>query len=890
MKRPSILLSLLLTGSAALCAQNVSIDARGRQAKSVFKELVRQTGKNFVYSSDLLKGMKVTLHASDEPLESVLRRMLADTDISFSISGNNVMLRRSPRAVDTRRHAVSGYVREQGSDEPLVGALVAVEGTSEGVFTNASGFYSLRLPEGESRLRISYPGFLPASRRLRVPDRRSFDISLVPDSVGGTNLQEVVVTSDINNTIAMRSADVGHVNLNITDIRNTPVILGEADVIKTLQFQPGVSQGMEGMAGMYVHGGGADENLVLLDGVPLYQADHFGGLFSAFNVDVIKNVDFYKSTFPACYGGRLSSVLDVHTKDGSTAGHHGSLRIGLTSGAFNIDGPITKNTTYSFAIRRSWYEILSVPGIAIYNKLRDDDYNRTVFRYAFSDINAKITHRFKGAGTLRGMFYYGEDYLRGGEKTGRSGFDGPDEDYTETSDVAKLHWGNILGTINYTHPFSSSLFGEFSFSVSHFSSSIRRDREKNEFNGSNDECLFGSKRTFSSSNNITDLISRAAFSWNASTSHLVNFGAEYVRHYFKPQESATLINDDGKEAEASGVVAHVTADEGNLFISDDWDVSDPVRISLGLRGSLYRSEGVTHPTLDPRAAVRWAINDSWSVKGAYACMTQYVHQLSESFLALPTDQWIPIAGDMKPQRSHNISLGAYFTFGDGYTLSAEGYWRWLRNVVDYPDYYYLAPKDTPWTDLLSSGKGRARGLDFSLSKSFGKISGHVAYSLLWSDRKFTDKNGGEWYPDRFDNRHKINIMVNWNINDRWDVNAAWTGMSGNRYTLQTSNYMLLPDRTMPFLDNNISYSVDFSGKLNSRRLPFYHRLDLSANLHTKHGMWTFSLYNAYCNMNVVTVRKELDWESTPEYNKLIGKFTKYRLLPTIPGVSYTWYF
>lgn len=883
MKRTLILTTILLTAVSIVSAQNVSIEARGRNASSVFKELMKQTGKNFIYTSDLLKGMKVTIDAKNEPLAKVLDKMFSNTGVTYTIVGNNVTLKRANATKTPQNIALSGRVTEAATSEPIVGALVAIDGSTSGVFTNNAGLYSLRVPKGVCLIKVSYPGFLPQSVRINTAHETHADVKLYADSTAGTNLKEVVVTADINNSIAMRSSEVGRINLNISDIKSTPAILGESDVVKTLQMQPGVSPGMEGLAGMYVHGGAADENLVLLDGVPLYQANHFGGLFSTFNVDVIKNVDFYKSSFPAAYGGRLSSVLDVHTKDGSTAGHHGSLRIGLTSGAFNIDGPISKNTTYSLALRRSWYEVLSAPALALYNHFRQDNYNKTVARYAFMDINAKVTHSFKNGGRLHAMFYYGDDYLKGGEKENERSNDENSETSVTSSDIARLHWGNIVGSIGYNHPFSSTLFGEFSLSTTHFMSSIKRDSKVEEKSKETSEIVYGNSREWKSSNNITDLIARAAFSWNPLQGHKVDFGAEFTHHIFKPQEEGTAIYNGRDHYSFKLQKENITAEEGALYISDDWDITDPVRINAGLRGGFYYADGAKHFTLDPRASVRWAINDSWSVKGSYALMTQYVHQLNESFLALPTDRWVPIAGNLKPQRSHNLSAGVYFTFGDGYTVSAEGYWRWLKNVIDYTDFYYLLPQSTPWHELLTSGEGRARGLDFSLSKSFGKISGHIAYSLLWADRRYDNRNGGKWTPDRFDNRHKINIMVNWKINSRWSVNAAWTGMSGNRYTLQTQNYLVLPDTDIPFIDSEWSGSIDIAKEVNNRRLPFYHRLDLSASLTTKRGEWTFSLYNVYCNMNPVSVRKQF-WYNAP------AKFQYFRLLPTIPGVSYTWYF
>ena len=274
-------------------------------------------------------------------------------------------------------------------------------------------------------------------------------------------------------------------------------------------------------------------------------------------------------------------------------------------------------------------------------------------------------------------------------------------------------------------------------------------------------------------------------------------------------------------------------------------------------------------------------------------MSQYVHQLTESSISLPTDQWVPISEDFKPQRSDKVSISSNYTTENGYTFSVEGYWKWMKNVIDYRDDYYLYPTGTLWTKLLCSGSGTAKGIDFKVSKSFGKISGHVSYSLLWADRQFDEKNGGRRFPARFDNRHKINVAANWEINEKWSVNAAWTGMSGNMTTIQVQNYDILDTPGIPYYHTGqMSYGgnshyygyIALGNGINNYRLPFYHRLDLSANRKTKHGMWTFSLYNAYCNMNVISIKpNDNEWKD--------GKpFQKFRLIPVIPSVSYTWFF
>lgn len=891
MQRIFLILAIVLTTLTA-AAQKITVSATDRPAAEVFARIMRQTDRNFIYTSDILKGVRVTVNAKAKPLESVLRDMFAGTPIRCTFKGNNVILTRAAAPRKSKKVILSGYIREENSDEPLIGALVAVPQSKITAYTNAAGFYSLYVDPGRNTVSVSYPGYVTVSQVADIKSASKLNFHLKPaEATSAEFLPETIVYGDLNHSIAMNSADIGRINVSAADIRNTPVILGESDITKTLQLQPGVSGGTEGMAGMYVHGGTGDENLYLLDNIPLYQVNHTGGLFSAFNTEAIKNVDFYKSSFPARYNGRLSSVMDVHTKEGGLREHHGSVKLGLTSGAFNIDGPIWKeHTTYSFAIRRSWFELLTIPGLAIYNSVRDDNFNKTIARYAFTDINARITHRFSPSSSIYTTFYYGEDYLKGGENTKSEDFEGTSIE--RTSDIARLRWGNILASVGWNYSISPSLFLELTGAYTHFSSKLRRDNSRST-NLIDDEGLeepfSQSLRKYTTANNITDWTLRAAFSWNAPARQRVDFGAEVTFHHFMPQDNTTASFNFNVPQTVN--VRHVyNSRQASLYISDTWDISDALRLNVGLNGGLYNIESDIHWHLDPRLSLRWSVTPQLSLKASYARLSQFVHQLTQSNLSLPTDQWVPVMGTQKPQRSDNISIGGYYSFMPGFTVSLEGYWRWLHNLVDYADFYYLLPNETPWERKLATGSGSAKGVDLMIAKTSGKITGHVSYSLLWSDRKFAGINQGKPFPSKFDNRHKINFLASWRINDKWQVSAAWTGMSGNRFSLALQNYQLLPDKDAPFLDttDSMTGSIDLKSGVNNYRLPFYHRLDLSANLYMRHGYWTFSLFNAYCNLNVISIRKTDNYGDLGGYSH--STFKKYRLIPVVPGVSYTWLF
>lgn len=894
--RLSILATTMAVSALTLQAQNVTLTATNISAESVFADIMHQTGKNFIYPADLLKDLKVSVKAKNTPLTEVMSNIFKGTGISYKIKGNNVTLRRD-KSTFTTKYTISGFIKEAGNDEALVGATVLDLKTGKGTVTNANGFYSLTVPTGDVDLKVQYVGFNPyLSGNFSLTKNKQLNITLTMSH----ELEELTVNATVNNTKAMLTTEIGSLNLTNDAIKATPVIFGESDVVKTLQLEPGVSAGIEGMAGMYVHGGDTDENLYMLDNIPLYQINHFGGLFSAFNTEALRNVDFYKTTFPSKYDGRLSSFMDVHTKDGSLKEHHGSFRLGLTSGAFDINGPIIKDkTSYSVAVRRSWYDLLTIPALAIANKL-NDSYN-THFRYAFTDFNAKLNHHFSQKSSAYLMFYYGEDYLNAGEDdkgkendyyeygfVENNGIIGSittpiqkpesekDNSYTDTR--ANLTWGNIVASSGWKYVFSPRIFGEITGAFTRYFSSLKNKKE--DYNITGEQINSFSKSSFTHKNNINDIIVRADFNCLLLPENKMDFGASYTHHNFLPSRGVLSSTKDNDWLQVEDNVPHYIANEISFYISDDFSLGNWLRVNGGINYSLFSIGDKTKTNLSPRISCRVTPIHNLALKAGYSRSVQYIHQLAESSISLPTDQWIPITGDQTPQTADKIALGTYWSTPDRqYTFSIEGYYKWMHNLIDYTDEYYLMPPTSSWTEKLGIGEGKSRGIDLKVTKEFGNITGHIAYSLLWADRKFPEKNKGEWYPARFDNRHKINISISWKINSQWDIGAAWTGMSGNRITLPLqcwSDPMLGPWH----------FDMDYYDKTNNYRLPFYHRLDLSATRKTKKGYWTFSVYNAYSYMNVIAVRRDSGWHN----GEFSDMFQHIRAIPIIPSVSYTWLF
>lgn len=809
MRRIVILMAVLAIGTVVGMAQKVTIRAVDRPAAEVFRSIVEQTGKNFVYSSDLLEGMRVSVDVSRKPLRQALNVMFRGTGIEYKIKGRNIILTRKVQAKEIAK--------------PKAGNVTAMA-----------------------------PG-----TRAEVP----------------TVLQEVVVTSRLE-APAVQTAEIGAKKLTAEEIRKVPVMFGENDVIKALQMQPGISGGGEGLADMHVHGGNADENMLMLDNVPLYQANHFAGLFSAFNVEAIRYIDFFKSSIPAKYDGRLSSFLDVRTKSGSLQRHHGSFRLGLTSGALDISGPIGRKTTYMVALRRSWYDLLTIPLLAIANHYAEEG-EKFNFQYAFMDLNGKLTHRFNDRATGFASVYFGNDLFR---TSYRNNYNNDRWELNVDEDDGKfnMHWGNLMAQLGFNYRLTDALSAEFTASYTRFFSNMGMHSHEmyKDQDGS-----YESSAKVKTRNNIDDLIFRGDFEWQPNESNRVRFGAGYTLHHFLPQRTSrnSTINDTSVMMRDS--TSSYTANEVNLYIEDDWHINDRFHLNAGIHASLFNIGGKTHYGIGPRLSLSYTPADNWAVKASYSRTTQYVHQLCETYLSLPTDQWVPISGKMKPQTADKVSVGGYWQTQDGmYAVSLEGYYKYMRNLVDYRDEYYLISPVDMWNRRLCSGKGTAKGIDFKIEKTTGKITGHIAYSLAWADRTFPDKNGGVTFPARFDNRHTIKVQLNWNVSRKVQLGATWTGHSGNRFTFLPQVW------ESPNFDNRwYADEIPLKAKINNYQLPFYHRLDLSCTVRNRRGYWNFSLYNAYCKMNTVAIVKGHDKNGNPVYQKL-------GFLPIIPSISYTWQF
>lgn len=875
--------------------RRVTLNLKKRSLPEILAEIEKQAGVTFSYESSLLKALpKTSFKAEDEALDDCLTRLLAGYPIVHKMTGNIVVLKRKPRQV-----TISGFVRDKISAESLIGASVYDSYSQRGEATNNFGFFSLSLPASDNpvRLFVSYIGYNSCQFDFPLLERDTMlAIVLEPNAL----LDEVLITgSGPSSQSTVQNTQMGSIEVKQATIRATPTLMGEADIIRTLQLTPGVSMGTEGISGLYVRGGNVDENLFLIDGNPVYQLNHLGGIFSAFNAEAIKGMDFYKAGFPARYGGRLSSVVDVQTKEGNMKEFHGSASIGLLAGNLNLEGPIIKDrTSFAINLRRTWLDLITAPTFAIINRKSEERGGKINARYAFHDLNARIDHRVNDRSRLFVSLYNGNDVLEASTEDEPN----PQSLYQEyySSMQTKLRWGNLVASAGWTYAFNNRLFGKISSFYTRYQSNIsyrEEDKSLEEENGSRshwfDEAV--------SASGITDLGVRTSFDYQPVANHHLRFGGDYVLHHFRPEYSRIRSEQSSKpDSMQIGAIfsnEKLPAHELSAFIEDDWSLSSAIRLNAGLRLSMFNIDGKTYTGIEPRLSVRWLLAPDLSIKASYSRMNQYVHLISNSFLNLPTDSWMPVTSRLKPLLSDQFSLGGYYNWNNLLHFSLEGYYKHSANLLEFTDGQSLIPSSVAWDRKLTAGTGRSYGLEWMVRKTSGATTGWIGYALSWSDRQFDALNQGVRFPARYDNRHKLNVVVMHKLSARVELSAAWTYTSGNYTTLSLESYDPLYTDHLPGGTGSgygyIDPDIDYYNARNNYQLPAYHRLDLGINIYRpkkkgRMGIWNVSLYNAYCRMNPIVIQKTDHWDEPS--GKTYPVFKQYSFLPILPSVTYTYKF
>lgn len=779
---------------------------------------------------------------------------------------------------------ISGFVKEQGSQEQLPGVNVFLADTPHGAVTNTYGFYSLTVPAGDSAtISFSFVGYAKKEQRIALTKDLSMDILLATVN----QLEEVVVSARRQEDYVSRSAQMSQIEIPIQQIKKIPAFFGEKDVLKVLQLMPGVQKGTEGQTGLYVRGGGPDQNLIILDDAVVYNANHLFGFFSIFNSDALKSVELTKGGFPARYGGRLSSVLEMNMKEGSKEKLHGEGGIGLISSRLTLEGPISKGKS-SFLVsgRRTYIDILARPLIA---RQQRGDESQVKPGYYFYDLNAKINYDLGAKDKVYLSGYFGRDRFYVSESSSTSQND------------AGLNWGNATGTLRWNHLLNQKLFvntsfifSDFNFGVSSYSKDITSEGSiSDEFSLKYDS-------------RIRDLGFKSDFDFYPSPRHSVKFGVLATFHKFVPSALAIEGSFVGVPIERS--VEPVRTLESGLYIEDTWQALDFLKMNAGFRVSSFQTKTKNYIRPEPRFSAALRLARDFSLKGSYAQMNQYVHLLSNTGLGLPTDLWVPTTDRVAPQQSKQVAIGlAKDIENPALTFTLEGYYKRMDNILNYKEgasFLSITGENAnqlSWEDNVTSGKGWSYGAEFLVHKKTGKFSGWIGYTLSWTKWQFPDLNFGKIFYPRYDRRHDLSVVGIYEINKRITLSATWVYGTGNALTLPLASYAGISDNFYTRSSQGIPSStlwrgsqVNEYGEKNSYRAEPYHRMDLAIQFHKKkkrhERTWEFGVYNAYNRRNPFFY--DIAEQTTTNGSTTTTKTTlkRYSLFPVLPSFSYNFKF
>ncbi|WP_151088031.1 TonB-dependent receptor [Hymenobacter baengnokdamensis] len=754
------------------------------------------------------------------------------------------------------RHILSGVVR--GDDgTALPGASVAVPALSLGTTTEADGKFSLSLPEGPQQVAVSFVGYVTQTLTVDLHRNQQHSFTLAAST---NELGEVVVQGQQTLREKLQSTQMGVEHLSIREAKLLPALFGEVDILKTLQLKPGVQSGGEGSSGLFVRGGGSDQNLVLLDNVLVYNPNHLFGLFSVFNPDAVQSVDLYKSGFPAQFGGRLSSVVDVKLREGNRQKFVTTGGIGLISSRLSFEGPIQQGKgSFIVSGRRTYFDIFT----RALNRANahKEDYS-PIPDYYFYDFNAKGNYKLGEKDEVFFTGYLGRDVFG---FTSPSGF------------TAAFTWGNTLGALRWQHVFSPRLTMNNSVGVTSYKYNLGNSVDQFSFN-------LGST--------ILDYSGHSDFDYVPNDRHTIKFGAVLTHHDFgvgrlqrSSQDNSVNINAD----------VSYTGAEGGIYVSDNIKASDKLQLEGGLRLTGFQSGTDHFGGLEPRASARYSLSDKISLKGSYALMYQYVHLVSNSGASLPTDIWYPSRLSVKPERSQQVSTGLSFLLGEGkFLLTDEVYYKWSQNQIDFKDGAQIFANNDLNSQFLF-GHGWAYGNELYLEKKTGKTTGWVGYTLAWTKRNFPPQlgttginNGQDFYPN-YDRRHNLTVVVMHELSTRISLTASFVYTSGAPTTLPLGRFAL-----QDIYQGGIQ-AVPVYPDRNSYRMIPYHRLDLGmvyklapSRMGGERDL-TFSIYNAYNRRNAYFIYFEQIRDKTTDM--VTGyKAQQVSLFPLIPSVTYNFKF
>ncbi len=764
--------------------------------------------------------------------------------------------------VGQEKFTLNGYIKDSLSGETLIGANIVIQNLGKTVVTNSYGFFSITLPKGKYQLNASFIGYQTKEITFSLSNNVQQDIQLLPNSA--IILQDVTVSARRRDN-NVKTAQMGKMELSVNTAKALPAFFGEVDILKTLQLMPGVRNAGEGNAGFYVRGGGPDQNLILLDDAVVYNTGHLFGFFSVFNADAIKNVSLIKGGMPAQYGGRLSSVVDIAMKEGNDNKTQIDAGIGLIASRFSIQGPIKKKkSSYIVSARRTYIDAITKPLIS-----KTSDFYGS--GYYFYDLNAKMNFQLSDKDHLYISGYFGRDKFN---------FNNAARSFKTLID-----WGNATSTVRWNHIFNKKLFSNTTLVYNDYHFNL--NGSQNDFN-------------INLSSGIRDLTAKTDFDYYASPEHKLKFGVQFTHHTFLPN---IVSGNQDSVVFTPNNASRKFAREWAIYLQDDWEINSKLKLNVGLRYSLFQQTGKytnyirdnngnkldstvygagqlvqQYGGLEPRATLRYTIDETSSIKAGITRNLQYIHLVTNAGSSLPTDLWVPSTLRVRPQLSWQYAAGYFKNFNNGmFETSLEVYYKTMENQIEYREGYTPSLKD-PEEEFVF-GRGWSYGAEMFINKVKGRLTGWIGYTLGWTWRRFPDLNQGQKFPSRYDRRHDLSVVANYTINEKWKISGV--------FVYGTGNAISVPERFY-FIGGVLSQQFS---SINAYRMNAYHRMDFAATYTPKPKKqrkystnWVFSLYNAYSRANPYFLY--FDQEGSAANGTLNVGAKQVSLFPVLPSVTW----
>ncbi len=869
---------LLLSIEAKALQDGITITFKNELLTDALQKLEKASGYTFAYQSDILpSNYKITRSYKNNSINKILSDLLKGTGIEFQIIDKHIVLKKK---VKRKKYTLSGYINDAKTGQKLINVNVYDKESHLGTISDDFGYFNLSLEEGVYTLVFSYIGMEKKEQMVVFDKDQELEIELAAN----LELSEILIAERQKEPLINGQEPIGKMQISPVKMAKFPIMMAEPDIVKFAQLLPGVQSGMEANGAVYVRGGNSSHNLFLMDNVPLYNCFHLLGLFSVFNTNMVSSTDIYKGAFPASYGGRLSSVMDIKIKEGNFKEIKGKASLGMIASKFFLEGPIVEDkTSFSLSGRFGYYHIY---GIFIPSQLTDgNDLND----YYFYDINAKITHRLSKNSIIYATFYNGKDF---GETIGTIS-----EGYFYNRFVDGQNWDNLLGTVAWKWKITNWLFSDIQIALSNYN--YRRYQ--------NDSSYFQSQTLITSNfnessieNNVLNQSIISNFQLNITPQINANLGYKYTLldltsqngekdHFYTNNENQRPYYNDT----TFNYYKHNT-EEQTAYIDFNFSPFKKLKISVGLHASLYETTDYNNLSFQPRAHTSWEFARGLILKGAYSQMVQHLHLLEATKIKRASDLLVAAIEGAPSETAEHFSGGLSILKPKNFNFHIEFYYKKMNNLVNFKEGASYFSKSNTWVEKIITGDGDSKGIELLIEKPYGKFTGWLGYTISKTNRQFEEINMSRPFPFRFEHRHHLNLVLNYKLSEKWSLAANWLFHTGNKETIPNVFYW----------DTNASFDKKMTGvgfyqptkvlynQKNGYINPNYHRLDLSVNYFRKNrlgdGTWCLSIYNVYNRKNVYASSYNEGWANVLGniyYN--LRLINQHRLFGIIPSISYT---